>query len=137
MCSSLMSSPTGVYGDPTSLAWALPTPLAPNAGGEPRPKAEAQRTLYGVGSSPGVCAAPGPVRPPGRLPPPMLARAPRTRGSASSCLVRCTRDADDDAHAGLRLDDLRELEVGCRVQGAILRLRALLPTRADQHVEIA
>jgi hypothetical protein len=28
-----------------------PGPLAPNAGGEPRPEAGAQRTLVGVGSS--------------------------------------------------------------------------------------
>src|SRR5690349_2375892 len=110
----------------------------PNAGAHLLPKAGAtqERTLEAVRCSAWFGVAPSPVRS-RQAPPPMIARASCARCSASSCLIRCTRDTDNDAHAGLRRDDLREREAGRGVQCTILRLRALLPTRADQHVEVA
>ena len=49
------------------------------------------------------------------------------RCSASSCVVCCTRDTDEDAHARRCWNNLNELETSRRVQRAILLLGTLLP----------
>jgi hypothetical protein len=56
--------------------------------------------------------------------------------AASSYLVCCTRDADDDAHARRGGNHLYELETSRRVQRAILLLGTLLPTWTDEHIEV-
>src|SRR5438034_1073239 len=70
---------------------------------------------------------------PGRFPPARIARASCARYSASSCLVCCTRDTDEDAHARRGGHHLHELETSRRVQRAILPLGPLLPPWTDEH----